>query len=131
MRLVLFVRLQLGEPRPEFLNLRLMNLQVALTVAALLHQRLARGGHVLELLGSAPEGGFRGFDEMGDFFLFLLDVHDPEIKGLQVDQRLKLWVQLCLCSIIVLGLRRVPDGWWAHQDSNLGPADYESAALTT
>ena len=20
--------------------------------------------------------------------------------------------------------------WWAHQDSNLGPADYESAALT-
>jgi len=22
------------------------------------------------------------------------------------------------------------DGWWAHQDSNLGPTDYESAALT-
>ena len=22
------------------------------------------------------------------------------------------------------------DSWWAHQDSNLGPTDYESAALT-
>ena len=22
------------------------------------------------------------------------------------------------------------EGWWAHQDLNLGPADYESAALT-
>ena len=22
-------------------------------------------------------------------------------------------------------------GWWAHQDSNLGPRDYESPALTT
>ena len=22
------------------------------------------------------------------------------------------------------------DGWWAHQDLNLGPTDYESAALT-
>jgi hypothetical protein len=21
-------------------------------------------------------------------------------------------------------------GWWAHQDSNLGPSDYESDALT-
>ncbi len=24
----------------------------------------------------------------------------------------------------------VGEGWWAHQDLNLGPADYESAALT-
>jgi hypothetical protein len=24
----------------------------------------------------------------------------------------------------------IEDTWWAHQDSNLGPTDYESAALT-
>ncbi len=26
--------------------------------------------------------------------------------------------------------RSLGEGWWAHQDLNLGPADYESAALT-
>src|SRR5208283_5429260 len=27
-------------------------------------------------------------------------------------------------------MNRRKDGWWAHQDLNLGPTDYESAALT-
>jgi hypothetical protein len=28
------------------------------------------------------------------------------------------------------GMRQLEEFWWAHQDSNLEPADYESDALT-
>ncbi len=27
-------------------------------------------------------------------------------------------------------LKKIMQIWWAHQDSNLGPTDYESGALT-
>ena len=40
-------------------------------------------------------------------------------QGVQGPQPLKVEVELSQ-----------RDGWWAHQDSNLGPTDYESAALT-
>ena len=34
------------------------------------------------------------------------------------------------CSAPANILTSQQDSWWAHQDSNLGPTDYESAALT-
>ena len=53
----------------------------------------------------------------------LLDHIEPS----RTQKRLKSLIFLGLSAII--GQHRMLD-WWAHQDSNLEPKDYESSALT-
>ena len=42
----------------------------------------------------------------------------------------KVWLRLAQAAAVITLTVASTQGWWAHQDSNLEPRDYESPALT-
>ena len=72
---------------------------------------------LLELLAAVAQPPL----EAVDFALFF---EETQVQLLQAKQRLEFSSQ---SRFLPLAAWRT---WWAHQDSNLGPEDYESPALT-
>ena len=95
--LILSVLLDLCRTSLQLLNLGFLSLEIALAIPAGFHGGFGGGGGFLKMLLGFSKGAFGGLKEFGDPTTLFPDLHGPEIKGLELNERQKLRVQRHLC----------------------------------
>src|SRR5574341_1135894 len=117
MRLIFLIGFELCSPFFPFLDSIFVRLKVFLMTPLLFDQHVDRSRCVMQHPFCLLERSLHGVEAVWNLSTFVFDLHDPEIKLLQLDEGGEVGIQCTPTDRYHTDVRNLPycpPRWWAH-----------------